>query len=182
MIRQKMRSINVFSEAILKLSCFRIQNLPKMSLEEPSFWKNSIFVFTFQYRNLFQKMIRWKMIIKNVSREAILRNIFASIELKVVRGPRLKLHLASINYSYVFFIKCGIVFILQKKRSLLKYNIALLYKYLFVPCRDMPESDQLCLGDPRGEVYKEAYVLECLLIFTEVTEFVSSSLLSTASF
>ena len=122
------------------------------------------------------------MIIKNVSREAILRNIFASIELKIVRGPRLKLHLASINYSYVFFIKCGIVFILQKKRSLLKYNIALLYKYLFVPCRDMPESDQLCLGGPRGEVYKEACVLECLLIFTEVTEFVSSSLLSTASF
>ena len=60
------------------------------------------------------------MIIKNVSREAILRNIFASIELKVVRGPRLKLHLASINYSYVFFIKCGAVFILQKKKILVE--------------------------------------------------------------
>ena len=182
MIRQKMRSINVLNEAILKISCFRIQNLPRKSLEEPSFWKNRIFALTFQYRNLFQKMIRWKIIIKNVSREAILRNIFASIGLKVVRGSRLKLHLASINYSYVFFIECGTVFILQKKKSLLKYNIVLLYKYLFVPCWDMSKSDQLCLGGPRGEVYKEVYVLECLLRFTEVKEFVSNSLLLTASF
>ena len=46
----------------------------------------------------------------------------------------------------------------------------------------MSKSDQLCLGGPRREVYKEAYVLECLLRFTEVTEFVSNSLLLTASF
>ena len=127
MIRQKMRSINVLNEAILKISCFRIQNLPRKSLEEPSFCKNRIFALTFQYRNLFQKMIRWKIIIKNVSREAILRNIFASIGLKVVRGPRLKLHLASINYSYVFFIECGTVFILQKKNPC--WNITL---YCFI--------------------------------------------------
>ena len=40
----------------------------------------------------------------------------------------------------------------------------------------------LLLGSPREELYKEEYVLECLLRFTEVPKFESISLLSTASF
>ena len=43
------------------------------------------------------KMIRQKMIIVNVSSEALLRNTFASVELNDVRAVSVKLHLASFN-------------------------------------------------------------------------------------
>ena len=46
----------------------------------------------------------------------------------------------------------------------------------------MSKNDQLFLGGPRGELYKEVCLLECLLRFAEVREFVSNSLLTTASF
>ena len=52
-------------------------------------------------------MIRRKMIIINVSSEAILRNTFASVELKDVRGLPVALHLASVNcffFKKIFFI------------------------------------------------------------------------------
>ena len=49
------------------------------------------------------------------------------------------------------------------KRSLLKYKIVLFYNYIFVPYRDMLKSDSLLLGGPRGELYKEMGVFECLL-------------------
>ena len=68
------------------------------------------------------------------------------------------------------------------ERSLLKYKIVLFYKYVFVPCGNMSKNDQLFLGGPRGELYKEVCLLECLLRFAEVREFVSNSLLTTASF
>ena len=68
------------------------------------------------------------------------------------------------------------------KRSLLKYKIVLFYKYIFVPCRNVSKNDQLFLCGLRGELYKEVCSLECLLRFAEVREFVSNSLLATASF
>ena len=46
----------------------------------------------------------------------------------------------------------------------------------------MLKSDQLLLGGPRRELYKELCVLEGLLRFAEVAEFVSISSLTTASF
>ena len=57
----------------------------------------------------------------------------------------------------------------------MKYKIVLFYKYIFAPCENMLKSDQLFLGSPRGELYKEVCVLECLLRFAEVSEFVSIS-------
>ena len=68
------------------------------------------------------------------------------------------------------------------KRSLLKYKIVLFYKYIFAIRRNLPKSDQLLLGGPRRELYKEVYVLECLLRFAEVSEFTSISSLMPASF
>ena len=68
------------------------------------------------------------------------------------------------------------------KRSLLKYKIVLFNKYIFAHCENMLKSDQLLLGSPRGELYKEEYVLECLLRFAEVPKFESISSLSTPSF
>ena len=38
----------------------------------------------------------------NISSEAILSYSFASVELKDVRGLLVKLHLASVNWSYIF--------------------------------------------------------------------------------
>ena len=61
------------------------------------------------------------------------------------------------------------------KRFLLKYKIVLFYKYIIVPCENMSKSDQLLLGILRGELYKEEYVLECLLRFAEVPKFESIS-------
>ena len=66
------------------------------------------------------------------------------------------------------------------KRSLLKYKIVLFYKYIFAIRRNLPKSDQLLLGGPRRELYKELYVLECLLRFAEVPEFTSISSLMPA--
>ena len=45
----------------------------------------------------------------------------------------------------------------------------------------MSKNDQLLQGGSRGEFYKELCVLECLLRFAEVTEFLSISSLTTAS-
>ena len=44
------------------------------------------------------------------------------------------------------------------KRSLLKYKIALIYKYIFVPCRDTRKSDQLLLGVVQEGNYINEYV------------------------
>ena len=68
------------------------------------------------------------------------------------------------------------------KRLFLKYEVRLFYKYILVPCRNMLKSDQLLLGGQRRELYKELCVLEGLLRFAEVAEFVSISSLTTASF
>ena len=62
------------------------------------------------------------------------------------------------------------------KRALLKYKIVLFYKYIFVSCGNMVKSDQL------GELHKEVCVLECLMRFAEVPEFVNISSLAKASF
>ena len=49
-------------------------------------------------------MINRMTMIINVSSEAILRNSFASVELKDVRGFLVKLHLVSVNWSYIFIV------------------------------------------------------------------------------
>ena len=41
------------------------------------------------------------------------------------------------------------------KRLSLKYKIVLFYKYIFVPCGNMSNSDQLLLVGLRRELYKE---------------------------
>ena len=46
----------------------------------------------------------------------------------------------------------------------------------------MPDSDQLLLVGPRGELYKKECVLECLLRSTEIPKFIRISSLSTVSF
>ena len=67
------------------------------------------------------------------------------------------------------------------KTSFLKYKIVLFYEYVFVSCGNMSKSDQLLLDGPRGELYKEVIVLEYLLRFAEVAEFLSISSLTTVS-
>ena len=64
----------------------------------------------------------------------------------------------------------------------MKYKVVLFYKYIFVPCENMSKSDQLLPGSPKGELYKEEYVFECLLRLAEVQNFQSISSLSTYSF
>ena len=44
------------------------------------------------------------------------------------------------------------------KRSLLKYKIVLIYKYIFVPCGNTWKSDQLLLGAVQEGNYINVYV------------------------
>ena len=121
------------------------------------------------------------MIIINVSSEAILRNFFVSAGLKGVRGLLIKLNLVSFKVTFfVDYMWDNIHF--TTKRPCVKYKIVLFYKYIFVPCGNMLKSDQLLLVRPRGELYKEECVLECLLRFAEIPEFVRISSFTTASF
>ena len=76
--------------------------------------------------------------------EAILKKDFSSLELK--DGLPVKLHLASVNWSYIFYWLNEEQYWFNNKKSLSKFKIALLYKYIFVT--------RCC---PRGKLYSEIY-------------------------